>query len=188
MDILIEVSARHVHLSQQDLEVLFGNDATLHTKRDLSQKGQFAAEETVTLVTKERTMNDVRIVGPVRDRTQVELAFSDAYRLGILPPVRISGDLDGAHPITIVGPKGTITDSPSAIVSQRHIHTNPEDARKLGVTNDQEVKIYVEGERSLTFEHVVIRIHEDFQTRLHLDTDEGNACNAYKTRFARMVQ
>lgn len=174
----IEVSACHIHLSQEDLDVLFGQGYELKSYRALSQPGQFASDEKLVLETPAGMMENVRIVGPVREHTQVELAWTDAVRLGLRPPVRISGDLSGALPVTIRGPKGVAADRACVIVAQRHIHLNLAQAKELGVEHGSEVSVRIGGVRETVFEKVAVRVHDNFDLRLHLDTDEGNACGA----------
>jgi putative phosphotransacetylase len=171
----IGVSARHMHVCQEDLEQLFGVGHPLTKIRDLNQPGEFAAEETVTVVGPKRRFFDVRILGPVRRRTQVELAYSDGIYLGLDLPHRLSGDIAGSAPIILVGPKGVRNLSEGAIRAKRHIHVNPQDAARLGVRNGQAVSVRTTGEMSLTFNNVVVREGEGLKLEMHVDTDEANA-------------
>ncbi|HEX30030.1 TPA: phosphate propanoyltransferase [Candidatus Poribacteria bacterium] len=171
----VGISARHIHITPEHLEVLFGEGAQLTHHVDLYQPGNFAAKETVTIVGPRGAIERVRILGPLRDYTQVELARTDAVRLGLDPPVRDSGDLDDAAPITIVGPKGSIFLEHGAIIAARHIHMPVEDAERMGLTSQDLVSVRVPGERGLTFENVRLKIGENVLLQLHLDTDEGNA-------------
>ncbi|RKZ22149.1 propanediol utilization protein [bacterium] len=171
----IGVSARHVHLSGEHLEILFGKGYELRKLRDLSQPGQFAAEETVTLVGPKGVIEKVRILGPLRKRTQVELAKTDAIKLGVDPPVRDSGDLDGTPGITIVGPKGAVTLEEGVIIAKRHIHMTPQDAREFQVQDRDIVRVICGNERKVIFDEVLIRVSENYALDFHLDTDEANA-------------
>lgn len=171
----VGISNRHVHLSKSDLDKLFGKDYQLTSVKDLSQTGQFASEEQVTLVTKKNAIQNVRILGPLRSQTQVEISRTDAFALGLKPPVRDSGSLDGSESITLVGPKGSILLNKGVIIALRHIHMTSEDAKAFGVKDKDAVSVKTSGERALTFENVLIRVREDFVLELHIDTDEANA-------------
>lgn len=171
----VGVSNRHVHLSQEALERLFGPGYQLTKMKDLSQPGQFAAVETVTLVGPKRTMEGVRILGPARSLTQVEISRTDGFFLGVHPPVRLSGDIKGTPGITIVGPKGQITIDEGVIVAARHIHMTPADAEQFGVKDGELVSVVAETARPVIFRDVVIRVREDFALDFHIDIDEGNA-------------
>ncbi|MDF2685504.1 MAG: Propanediol utilization protein [Clostridia bacterium] len=174
--ILIETSARHVHLSQAHLEILFGAGHSLTNKKDLSQPGQFACEERVNLVGPKNEIKNVSILGPVRKDTQVELSFSDARVLGLVPPVKESGDIEGTPGLKIVGPNGEITLDKGVIIAKRHIHLTPKDAAEFGVKDKQQVSVRViNNSRSLIFGDVVIRVSEKFAAAMHIDTDEANA-------------
>jgi putative phosphotransacetylase len=171
----VGISARHIHITLQHLEALFGENAQLTHYVDLYQPGNFAAKETVTIVGPRGAIERVRILGPLREYTQVELARTDAIRLGLDPPVRDSGDLEDAAPITIVGPQGSIFLEHGAIIPARHIHMSNEDADKMGLTPQDVVRVRVPGERALTFDNVRLKIGENLLLQMHLDTDEGNA-------------
>lgn len=171
----IGVSARHVHLSQSDLETLYGKGYELTKKKEL-MGGQYAAEELVTIVgLKLRAIENVRILGPVRKQTQVEISATDAIKLGIKAPIRESGDIKGSAPITIVGPKGAIYLDEGCIIAKRHIHMSPADAEAAGVINGQEVSVQVDNERGTIYNQVTIRVDESFTLEMHIDTDEANA-------------
>lgn len=176
--VTIETSARHVHLTQADLETLFGEGYNLTVKKQLSQPGQFAAEERVKIEGPKGAIDRVSILGPVRSHTQVEVSFTDARKLGVSAPVRESGDIKGSAPIHIVGPKGELNLSEGVIVAKRHIHFTPEDAEKYGVKNKQIVKVKVDGERALVFDQVVVRVSPNYATFMHIDVDESNAACA----------
>ena len=171
----IGVSARHVHLTQEDVETLFGSGYELTKKKEL-MGGQFASNEVVTIVgLKLRAMENVRILGPVRKASQVEISATDAIKLGIKTPIRESGDIKGSAPIVIVGPKGVVYLKEGCIIAKRHIHMSPEDAVKAGVSNGDTVSVKVENERGTTFNHVQIRVDKSFTLEMHIDTDEANA-------------
>lgn len=173
--IRIGVSVRHLHLCPEDLAILFGPDQKLEVDRDLFQEGEFASKQVVALVgPKLRSIAPVRVLGPLRKQTQVEISRTDAITLGLNPPVRPSGNLDGASAITIVGPRGSVT-KPVAIRANRHIHMNPEDAQKFGVTDGQLVSVEISGDRPLIFQEVQVRVAPNFRLEMHLDTDDANA-------------
>ncbi len=175
--ILVETSARHIHLTQEDVETLFGAGHQLTKKKDLSQPGQFSCEERVKIVGPKRELPNVSILGPVRKASQVELAMTDARSIGITAPVRESGDLAGSAPCKLVGPAGEIDLAEGVIIAKRHIHVTPEDARKFGVSDKEIVKVKIDSDgRSLIFDDVVVRVSASFATAMHIDTDEANAC------------
>ncbi len=172
----VGVSARHAHVTQEDLEILYGTGHQLTVYAPLYQPEAFAANETVTVVGKRmRAIEHVRILGPVRDYSQVEVAKTEAIRLGIDPPIRDSGDLDGAEAITLVGPAGSVYLEEGAICAARHIHMKPEQAVAFGIAETDELKIRIPGERALTFENIRPKIHESYVLQMHLDTDDSNA-------------
>lgn len=171
----VGVSNRHLHLSQADLETLFGEGYQLTPLKDLSQTGQYAAEEVVTIVTKKNSIGNVRILGPTRPQTQVEISRTDAFSLGLRPPVRDSGSLADSESVTLVGPKGSVQLNEGVIIALRHIHMNENDAKEFGVKDKDSVTVKTTGERSLTFDNVLVRVREDFVLELHIDTDEANA-------------
>ena len=175
MEIPVEISARHVHLSKADKDILFGTGYTLTRKRDLSQPGQYLCEERVKLVTLSGEIANVAVLGPERKETQVELSLTDARALGVKPPIRLSGDLRGAADVIIVGPKGVITAKGSVIVAKAHVHMTPEDAKKYGVEHGQSVNIRMGTERSITLNDVQIRVDKNFGLAVHIDYDEANA-------------
>lgn len=173
--ILIETSARHVHVTKEHLEILFGKGATLTHKKDLSQPGQFACEERVRIEGPKRALDGVSILGPERPATQVEISLSDARSIGVAAPIRESGDVAGSAPCKIVGPAGEVEISEGVIVAKRHIHLTPADAEKFGVSDKETVMVKVDGERALVFDEVVCRVSEKFAPAMHVDTDESNA-------------
>ena len=174
--IVIEVSARHVHVTVEDLEVLFGKGYILTKKKDLLQPGEFAAEERVTIVGPRRNLENVSILGPVRKQTQVEISLSDSRSLGITAFVRDSGELDGTAGCRLVGPNGEVELKQGVIAAKRHIHMTEVDATTLGVSNKQTVKFAINTDtRSLVFDDVVVRVSNNYALAMHIDTDEGNA-------------
>ncbi len=175
--ILVETSARHIHLTQEDVYRLFGEGHELTKKKDLSQPGQFSCEERVTVVGPKRELANVSILGPVRKASQVELSATDARSIGISAPVRESGDLAGSAGCKLIGPAGEIDLAEGVIVAKRHIHMTPEDARSFGVRDKEIVKVKIDGTgRALIFDDVVVRVSASYSTAMHIDTDEANAC------------
>jgi len=174
--VLIETSARHVHVSRKDLDILFGEGYQLTSKKDLSQPGQFACEERVAVIGPKGSFPAVSILGPVRPATQLEISASDARSLGIAAPVRESGDIAGSGACKLVGPKGEVEISEGVIVAKRHIHATPEDGEKYGIKDKEIVSVKVESNgRSLVFGDVVVRLNPNFRLAMHIDTDESNA-------------
>jgi acetate kinase len=173
----IEVSAHHVHLSRQDADSLFGKGCELTRKLDLSQPGQFACEETVNLVGPKGRVERVRVLGPERNESQVEISMTEEFKLGIKAPIRASGALDGSPGIALEGPEGKCNLPKGVICSFRHIHMSPLDALSFGIKDRDIVKVEVQGERTLTFGDVLVRVHPDFRLSMHIDTDEANAAN-----------
>ena len=171
----IGLSNKHVHLSQEDLETLFGPGYELTPSKPLVQPGQFAAEEKVDIVGPKRTLSGIRVLGPVRKETQVELALTDARTIGIKAPVRESGKLEGTPGCKLVGPCGEVELDHGVIAALRHVHLNDEQAKEAGVKDGDWVSIKIEGERGLTFDHVLVRAGAKHEREVHLDTDEGNA-------------
>jgi len=171
----VGISARHVHVSQADLDILYGEGYQLTVKKALLQEGQFAANELVDLVTEKGSFKNVRILGPLRKQTQVEVALTDAMKLKLSTPVRDSGDLKNSPGITIVGPKGTVELKEGVIAAGRHIHMSLPDAAAFGVKDKDIVTVRCGGERGVIFENVLIRVHESFRLEMHIDTDEANA-------------
>lgn len=174
--ILVETSARHVHVNAEDLEVLFGKGYELHPVKDLSQPGQYASEERVTLIGPKRELANVSILGPERGATQVEISMTDARSIGVNAPIRESGDVAGSAGVKIRGPKGEVELSEGCIVAKRHVHLDPLTAEKFGVTNAQNVRVACGANgRKLVFDDVVARVNPNYATAMHLDTDEANA-------------
>lgn len=171
----VEVSARHVHLTEEHLEVLFGKGAKLTPKRPLSQPGQYLSEERVTLVGPKGRKERTAILGPARPATQVELSKSDCVELGVNAPVRMSGDVKGSAPITIVGPCGTLEIEEGAIIAKEHVHLTPDVAAVMGVVDQQHVDVEVFTSRPVVFRDVIIRVSKASSCRMHIDFDEANA-------------
>ena len=174
--VLVETSARHIHVSEADLKVLFGENAQLTIKKELSQPGQYACNERVTVVGPKKEIAGVSILGPVRKQTQVELSATDARSIGLPIAVRESGDLAGTPGCTLVGPCGSVTITEGVIVAKRHIHATVADAAELGVQDKEVVSVKVESEgRSLIFGDVIVRVSDSYALAMHIDTDESNA-------------
>lgn len=173
--IKVGVSARHVHLSQGDLEKLFGKGHQLTVKKEL-MGGQFAAEECVTLVSPSlRTIEGVRVLGPVRKESQIEISRTDTFKLKVSPPVRPSGQIKGSAPMALVGPKGSIFLNEGCIIANRHIHMTPADAAQYGVKDNDIVDVEIESQKPTRYFNVQVRVHESFTTEMHIDTDDANA-------------
>ena len=187
--VLIETSARHVHLTEEHIAILFGEGATLTKKKDLSQPGQFACEERVTIVGPKNSIAKVSILGPARSATQVEVSLTDARTLGIDAPVRESGDIAGSGACKLVGPCGEVELSEGVIAAKRHIHFTPEDAAEFGVEDKQIVSVKIETNgRSLTFGDVVVRVSPKYALAMHIDTDEANAALASGEIYGEIVR
>ena len=186
---IVDTSARHIHVTQEHLEILFGKGHELTKKKDLSQPGQFACEERVTIVGPKKELAGVSILGPVRPETQVELSATDARSIGISAPVRESGDVAGSGACKIVGPAGEIEISEGVIVAKRHIHLTPADAEELGVVDKQVVWVKVETpERSAVLGDVVCRVSDKYARAMHIDTDESNAIGAPRELYGEIIE
>lgn len=173
---IVETSARHLHLSDQDLKTLFGEDAVLHSKKELSQPGQYACEERLTVTGPKGDIKGVSILGPTRPSTQLELSLTDARKLGIMAPVRESGDTVQSPGCKLVGPCGTVDIAQGVIIAKRHIHMTPQDAQAFGVSDKQVVWVQIDSpNRKLIFGDVIVRVHPEFALAMHIDTDEANA-------------
>ncbi len=173
--VVIETSVRHVHLAQADLDLLFGNDYKLTVLRKLSQRDEFAANEVVDLKTVKNILKHIRVLGPDRDYTQIEISKTDAFYLGLNPLIKDSGDLQDTPGLTIIGPNGEVDAKQGVILSHRHVHCSPTHAQKYGLKNGQLVKVKVLGKRGLVFDQVMIKVRKGYTWRMHLDTDEANA-------------
>lgn len=185
--ILVETSARHIHLTKEHIEVLFGAGHQLTVKKMLSQPGQFACEEKVT-VKGEKGELKMSVLGPERKATQVEVSLTDARTLGIKAPVRESGDIAGSGACTLVGPCGTVEISEGVIAAKRHIHLTPETAAELGLKDKQIVSVKLDTERSLVFGDVVVRVSDKFAPAMHIDTDESNAACAFGEVYGEIIK
>lgn len=184
----IGISNRHIHLCQEDVEKLFGKDYKLTPLKELVQPGQFAAKEVVSIVGRKGSIEGVRVLGPVRKRTQIEISMTDSFKLGVKAPVKESGDLAGAGSIFVIGPKGSIESKESVIIAKRHIHMHPDDAKKLGVKDQQIVSIKTMGERPTVFGNTVVRVKENFRLECHLDTDEANAAALKPNDYVELLE
>ena len=188
-EILVETSARHVHVTEEQFKVLFGADAKLEVRAMLSQPGQFVSTSRVDIVGPKRTINNVSILGPFRKAGQVEISATDARTIGAPAVIRESGDLAGSAPIKIVGPCGEVDLAEGLIVAKRHIHMTTKDAEEFGVSNGQIVKVELATEgRSLIFGDVVIRVRDDFALAMHIDTDESNAAGCVGTVYGKLIK
>ena len=186
---LVEVSARHAHVTKEVLEVLFGAGHELTPKKDLSQPGQYACEERITVVGPKKELAGVSILGPTRPETQVELSLTDARSIGIKAPVRESGDVNGSGACILRGPCGEVELSEGVIVAKRHIHMTPEDAAVLGVKDTQIVKVALENEgRSTIYGDVVVRVSPKYALAMHIDTDEANAAGVPGSCMGTIVE
>lgn len=175
MKVSIGVSNRHVHLTKEHLNILFGEGYELQKKVDVKQPGQFAATDVVTIKTDKSEINGVRILGPLREYTQVEISKTDAYKLGLNPPIRDSGDLKDSEPITIIGPKGSVSLNEGCIISNRHIHLSPNQRKLYGLENKESVNVKIDGEKGGIFFNVKLKVSDEAYLEMHIDTDDANA-------------
>ncbi|MCF0108006.1 MAG: phosphate propanoyltransferase [Bacilli bacterium] len=188
-EILVETSARHIHVNEEQFKTLFGADAKLEVRAMLSQPGQFVSTSRLDVVGPKKTIANVSILGPFRKSAQVEVSATDCRTLGVNPVIRESGDTAGSAPIKLVGPAGEIELAEGCIVAKRHIHMTPADAQEFGVTNGEVVKLEVNCPgRSLVFGDVVVRVREDFALACHIDTDESNAAGCSGTVYGKIVK
>ncbi len=187
-EIPVGISNRHVHLSQADLDTLFGAGYQLTPIKDLSQPGQFACSETVTICGPKGAIEKVRVLGPVRSKSQIEILAGDGFKLGVKAPAKLSGDLAGTPGITIVGPKGTVNTQEGVIVAQRHIHMTPQDAAQYGVHDGQIVQIRVEGPRGGVYGNVAIRATDTSALECHIDTEEANAMGVGSSATIKIIK
>ena len=189
MSVPVGVSNRHIHLSREHLEVLFGKGYELTPIKELSQPGQYACKELLTIVGPSlRPIENVRVLGPVRGASQVEISATDSYVLKVKPPVRESGNIAGSAPVTIIGPKGVVELSEGCIVANRHIHMSPSDAERFGLKDCDTVTVDVEGKRRTRWYDVQVRVHKDFRLEMHVDTDDANAAgigNGFKVKIVK---
>ncbi len=175
MKVSIGVSNRHVHLKEEDFKTLFGNDAVLEKKKALTQPNQYASNSLVSIKTDKSTIENVRVLGPLRDYTQVEISKTDAYKLGLNPPVRNSGDLQDSENITIIGPNGTIAAHNSCIIATRHIHILPEQLKQYNLEGKETVNVKINGEKGGIITNVYLKAADNSFFEMHLDTDDANA-------------
>ena len=185
--ILVETSARHVHLTAEAVEILFGAGHTLTNKKDLSQPGQFACEEKVTVIGPKGAIK-ASVLGPTRPANQVELSFTDARTIGLVAPIRESGDVAGTPGLKMVGPAGELEVAEGAIIAKRHIHMTPADAEGLNVTNGEVVKVLIKSERTTIYDDVVVRVSPSYALAMHIDTDECNAAAAFGEVYGEIVK
>ncbi len=186
--VIVEVSARHVHLSQEDVDKLFGSGARLTPKRELSQPGQYLSEERVTIIGPKGRKERTAVLGPARVQTQVELSRTDCAVLGIEAPLRESGKLLDSAGLSLEGSKGSISLNSGAIIAHNHVHLTPTDAAAMGVMDGQHVSVEVLTERPVTFSDVIIRISENYRTRMHIDVDEANAALVGGFTLGRIIK
>ena len=184
----VEASGRHVHLSRKELDALFGTGYELTKVKDLSQPGQYASKERLTVVGPKGAFHNVVILGPVRKESQVEVSLTDCLQLGVKAPIRESGDIEGTPGIVLVNGDKSVSLDKGLIVAKRHVHMTPEDAEKIGVKNHDIAKVKVEGARPLIFDDVVIRVSPKFATYMHIDYDEANACGFSKGIRGRIIK
>ncbi len=189
-DIPIEISARHIHLSQEDLDKLFGENYKLQISKELSQPGQFAAEETVDLKTDKAELKNVRILGPVRSLTQIELSKTEARLLGIPATYHDSEELElaGTPGVEVVGPQGSIMLNKGVILAWRHLHVSPREAEELGIKDGELIKIETDGPRGLIFKNVLVRVNDKYRLSFQLDTDEGNAAGVEAGDMGKIIK
>lgn len=183
----IGISARHVHLSREHCDILFGPGYELTVFRELYQPGFYAANEMVTLVSPQAALQRVRILFPIRGASQAEITRSEAFALGINPPLRLSGDLEGSTPITFVGPRGSVHLPQGLIIAARHVHMPPDVARRWGVKTGDQIEVDIDGPRGARLRNVIVRVAEGTLLEMHLDTDEANAADVTTGVTARMV-
>ncbi len=186
--VLVETSARHVHLTEEHIAALFGEGAKLTHKKDLSQPGQFACQERVDIVGPKKTISNVIILGPARPESQVEVSLTDARVLGVPGMVRMSGEIAGTPGCKLVGPAGEVELTEGVIVAKRHIHMTPEDAANFNVEDKEVVKVRIESERSAELDDVVVRVSPKFALAMHIDTDEANATCAFGTCYGTVIK
>lgn len=184
----IALSNRHVHLSEEHIKILFGEGHELCKTKDLSQPGQFACEEKVDVVGPKNTLKGVRVLGPARKNTQIEISLADGYTLGVVPPVRDSGDLAGSPGAKLIGPKGEVDITEGIIAAARHIHMHTSDAEDFQVKDKDKVKVRVSGERGLVFENVLVRVHPEYALEMHVDVDEGNAASVKNGDMVELIK
>lgn len=188
-EIPVGVSNRHIHLSREHLDILFGAGYELTPIKELSQPGQYACKELLTIVGPSlRPIENVRVLGPIRKQSQVEISKTDSYTLKVKPPVRESGNLSGSAPVTVIGPKGVVTLTEGCIIANRHIHMSPDEAAAFGVKDYDFVTVDVDGARRTRWYDVQVRVHKNFRLEMHVDTDDANAAgigNGFKVKIVK---
>ena len=188
-DIPVGISNRHIHLSREHVDILFGKGYELTKMKDLSQPGQFACKEQLTIVGPSmRAIEGVRVLGPERKKSQVEISRTDSFVLKLKPPVRESGDIAGSAPVTIIGPKGIVTLNEGCIIANRHIHMSIDEGARFGVRDGEYVDVELAGERRSLFYDVQIRVHKDFRLEMHIDTDDANAAGVGNGFRAKLIK
>ena len=187
--VIVETSARHVHLAKEHVDILFGEGHALTFKKDLSQPGQFACEERVSIVGPKNTIKNVIVLGPERKASQVEVSLTDARTLGVTAPVRESGDVAGSGACKLVGPCGEVELAEGVIVAKRHIHFTPDEAAEANVSDKEIVMVKVASEgRTTIYDDVVVRVHPNFSAAMHIDTDESNAAQAFGQIYGEIIK
>jgi putative phosphotransacetylase len=186
-EIPIAVSNRHIHLSKEHVEKLFGKGYQLNKLKDLSQPGQYACKETVILIGPKGKIEKVRVLGPARGETQVEISLYDGYTLGVTPPIRDSGDIEGTPSIRIQGPRGQLIIPKGLICAARHIHMNPEEASSYSVADGERVQVKVPGPRGVTFDNVLVRVSPRYKLEMHIDMDEANAAHIKNGQIGELL-
>nr|WP_267128910.1 phosphate propanoyltransferase [Cytobacillus dafuensis] len=183
----VSISARHLHLKQEHVEMLFGKGYELTKYKDISQPGQYACNEKVTLKGPKGIIENVRVLGPLRKQTQVEISRTDARKIGVSPPVRNSGNIEGSAGITLIGPIGSLTLNEGCIIADRHIHMTPKDAYQFAVKDKQKVSVLVEGEKGGIMGQVTIRVNERYALDMHIDTDDANAFDLKGNEWLKII-
>lgn len=188
-DLVVNISARHMHITQQDLETLFGTGSQLTVKRELYQEGQYASEQAVTIIgPRHRTITNLRILGPTRKANQIELSFTDGIAMGLDLPVRMSGDLKSSPGVIVLGPKGHIEMKEGVIRAWPHVHMNAKNAEYYGIEDGDRMLLRVKSVVPATFENIVARIDPSFKLEIHIDTDEGNACDLTNAESVELLK
>ncbi len=183
----IALSNRHIHISREHLNILFGEGYELTKLKDLKQPGQYAAEEKVDLIGSKGSIKGVRVLGPVRNKTQIEISFADGFTLGVKPPVRDSGDLGNSEGVKIVGPKGEVEMNEGVIAAARHIHMTPDVAKEWDLKDKDTVNVRTGGIRSIIFENVLVRVNKDYALEMHVDMEEGNGAGIKNNDMVEII-
>ncbi len=183
----VEVSNRHIHLSRKDIDALFGEDYQLKIARELSQPGQFAAEERVHLMNGDKRIENVRVLGPERGETQVELTKTDAMHLGIDVPLRDSGDIEETPGICVEGSKGNVSLNKGVIIAKKHLHASEEEAKELGIKDRDIINVKITGGNPLIFENILVRVHPNYRLAVHIDRDDGDSANISRVNFGEII-